>query len=74
MISLVVCFFHQRFKALTFFGKAPIEELDHIEAQRMHDAAHDSHREIDRVANEQDQDAQEHARGVTPKYDPVRTP
>src|SRR4249920_1331142 len=60
MVSLLFGFLRQRLKALTFFGKTPIKKLDQVEAQGMHHSAHNPHGEVDGMANEQDQHAQQH--------------
>src|SRR6266436_2077954 len=47
-------------KCFPFFRKAPLEELDQVEAQPVYDSAQDSHAEVDAVTHEQYQQAEQH--------------
>src|SRR5258708_10062162 len=62
LLGLFRCFqsfLPERLKLLPFLGKAPIEELDQVEAETVNHPAHQSHGEVDAVAHEQDQQAQQ---------------
>lgn len=51
----------KRLELVSLFVKAPIEKFDHVEAQTVHNATHDSHCEVDRVPNQKNDYSQQYS-------------